>query len=342
MLKLFTFAVVALLAAPAARVAAGRLWWLLTTLLLALFLSFMLEPVLDRLARRGVRRGLAAGVVMLLSLVLLTLFGVLVGAVVVDQSRTLVGSLPGHIEYLQSTLDGRGVEISVSGYVEQFSDHAASQMVSLGGAALLVLGQSAMVLFFGFYLAVDGPRVRRSVCSVLPPRRQRLLLQVWELAIEKTGEFILSRLFLAVISALVHVVAFSIIGLPAPLVLGLFVGLISQVIPSLGTYLAAAAPLLVSFAESLGMFAVVLVIIVSYQQVENYLVVPRVQRHIMNVHPALGLGAVIMGVSLLGVPGALLALPLTAMVQAFVSSYIHRYELVDAVSLTSPDPRDAQ
>lgn len=341
MVRLALLALVVAVTMPVLRTAGSRLWWLATTALLALFLSFVLEPAVDRLAARGMRRGAAAGVVLGAVVVILGGFAALVGTLMVDQSRTLVASMPDHLERVQTFLDGRGIDVDVAAQYERAKDRLAERAVDLGGTAFSAFGKVVTTLFFAFYLAVDGPRLRRSICSVLPPNRQRLLLNVWKIAIDKTGQFILSRLFLALVSSLVHSVAFSAIGLPSPIPLGLFVGLVSQLIPSFGTYLAAVPPLLVAFTESTTVLIAVLVVIIVYQQIENYLVVPKVQRRIMDIHPALGLGAAIAGVSLLGVPGALLALPVLATVQAFASSYAHRYELVDAPNLPPDDQEPA-
>ncbi len=79
----------------------------------------------------------------------------------------------------------------------------------------------------------------------------------------------------------------------------------------------------------------VLVFIVIYQQVENYLLSPRITAKTMELHPAVSFGSAIAGGTLMGVPGALMALPFAATVQAFVSTYIHRHEVIDS-HLTEP------
>jgi predicted PurR-regulated permease PerM len=179
-------------------------------------------------------------------------------------------------------------------------------------------------------MTADGPRLRRSVCSVLPPDRQREVLRVLDIAIEKTGGYFYSRALLAGFAATVAWATFRIIGIPFALALALWLGALSQFVPVIGTYLGGALPLLIALLESPGKGLAVFVFIVVYQQVENYLLAPRVTARTMALHPAVSFGSVIAGGTLLGAPGALMALPIAATVQAFVSTYLQRYALVES------------
>ena len=174
--------------------------------------------------------------------------------------------------------------------------------------------------------------MRRNVCSVLRPDRQREVLRVWDLAIEKTGGYIASRAVLGIISGGAHSLAFIAIGLPSPLPLGIWVGFMSQFIPVVGTYLAGALPLLIALIDKpiTGLWTFIFLVI--YQQIENYIFLPRVTAHTMEIHVASAFGSVIVGAAVLGAVGALLALPAAATLQAFISSYVHRHE-VDETAL---------
>jgi predicted PurR-regulated permease PerM len=153
------------------------------------------------------------------------------------------------------------------------------------------------------------------------------VLRAWNLAIEKTGGFIASRAVLAVVSALAHWIAFAIIGVPFPLPLALWVGVLSQFIPVIGTYIAGALPVVIALLDSPTAGLWTLAFVVLYQQIENYLLLPRVTAHTMEMHVAVAFGAVIVGTALLGPVGAILALPAAATGQAFVSSYVNLHEV---------------
>ena len=168
-------------------------------------------------------------------------------------------------------------------------------------------------------MVADGPRMRRAICRRLRPDRQERVLHAWELAIDKTGGYLYSRALLALLSAVFHTAAFSLIGLRYPVALGVWVGLVSQFLPVIGTYLAGVLPVLVALLDDPIRALWVLIVIVIYQQIENYLFAPRITARTLELHPAVAFSAAIAGAAMLGPVGAVLALPACATVQAFLS-----------------------
>jgi predicted PurR-regulated permease PerM len=192
---------------------------------------------------------------------------------------------------------------------------------------------------FAFYLAADGPRVRRSVCSFFPPEKQRVVLYVWEVAIEKTGGYLYSRALLAGLSAVFAWGFFALIDVPYALALGLWLGVTSQFIPTIGTYIGGALPVLIALLNSPIKAVIVLIYITVYQQLENYFFSPRITAHTMSLHPAVAFGSVIAGAALAGGVGALLALPAAAILQAIGTTFLRRHEVIDADMVDeTPDP----
>jgi predicted PurR-regulated permease PerM len=106
------------------------------------------------------------------------------------------------------------------------------------------------------------------------------------------------------------------------------VGVVSQFLPVVGTYLAGALPVLLTFLDSPFKAAIVLIAIVFYQQVENYVFSPRITARTMEVHPALAFGAALGGIALFGAVGAILALPAAAMAQAIISETGDRHQVI--------------
>jgi predicted PurR-regulated permease PerM len=192
------------------------------------------------------------------------------------------------------------------------------------------------VLIFAFYMTADGPRMRRVICSRLPRARQEVVLHTWEIAIDKTGGYLYSRGIQAAVSALVTWAFLFALGVPFSLALGLWVGIISQFIPTVGTYIAMVLPVLVAFKQDPADALYVLAFLVLYQQFENYILGPRVTKHSMDVHPALAIGTVFAGGLLLGGVGAILALPATAVIQAIISGYTTERDVIDAPLLDEP------
>lgn len=348
-------AIVLAIAAWAAYEAGGwllhKLRTLIVMLLVSLFLSFAIEPAVNMLARRGWRRGAATGVVFLTLLAATGVFVFAIGSLVVDQVEQFVDEAPEYIEDIEDWINDRfDREFEFDDLVSEFTDEQgaarefvndlASNAILFGFAALGVLFQIFAIALFTFYLVADGPKLRRTILSRLRPDRQRHVLRVWELAIEKTGGYLYSRTLLAALSAAAHWIALTIIGVPFPLALALWVGVVSQFVPTIGTYIAGALAVAVAGlnepADALWTLAVVTV----YQQIENYLFAPRVTAHTMEIHPAVAFGAVIAGAALLGVAGALLALPAAAVFQAFISTIGERHEVVDSVLTAEPRRRN--
>jgi predicted PurR-regulated permease PerM len=107
------------------------------------------------------------------------------------------------------------------------------------------------------------------------------------------------------------------------------VGLVSQFVPTVGTYLAGALPILIAFTHDPWDALWVLCFVVVYQQFENYLLQPRITARTVDIHPAVAFGSVIAGTALLGAVGALVAIPATATLQGFFTAYVRRYEVTD-------------
>ncbi|MCZ7529263.1 MAG: AI-2E family transporter [Acidimicrobiia bacterium] len=322
-----------------------RLRTLLILVLVSLFLSFAIEPAVNFLARRGWRRGPATGMVFGGVFIIGVAFIAAIGALVANQVSDFIDEAPDYVARTETWVNERfNAEIDADALIDELKDEngpvrdfatgLAGNALDVGATVLALIFQLFTIALFTFYLVADGPRLRRTLLSALPPQRQRFLLQTWELAIDKTGGYIYSRALLAVISAVVHWIAFSIIGVPFAVALALWVGVVSQFIPTVGTYLAGALAVLVALLSDPVDAVWVLGFIVVYQQVENYLLQPRVTARTMALHPAVAFGAVIAGAGLIGPVGALLALPAAAVIQAFVSTYLRRHDVLDESSLT--------
>lgn len=313
---------------------------LLIWAIIALFASFALEPAVDWLAKRGWRRGVATGLLLLGLAILGVLMVALMIPLLVEQIRALIKAAPDILESV-STFTKRwfGIEVSVDKLTTQLTDtnSALSQFAqnvagNVFGVASSVLGTIFKLLTIGlftFYLTADGPRFRRAICSYLPRRHQEAILWTWEVAIEKTGAYLYSRLVLAIFSGTATFFVLSALGVPFAVPLAVWMGLVSQFIPTIGTYIAMALPLLVAVVQGPSDALILLIFFTAYQQLENYVLGPRITAKTMELHPALAFAFAIAGASISGIVGAFLALPFAAIVQAVGSSYLHRHDVAD-------------
>ena len=340
----------AFLAALVARELFHQLSSFLLLVLVSIFLALAIEPGVNRLAKRGWRRGsgtllIIFGVITFIG-VFLGAVGTLVGSQVADVLKNSEMYVNDTVDFVNDTfnanIDPAEVNASIAdpkGPVQKFIKNQQGKVISLSVNALGASLQLLTIVLFTFYLVADGPRLRRVICSRLPEAKQRTVLKTWELAIAKTGGYLYSRALLALVSAFFHWIAFQAIGTPAPIAIALWVGIVSQFLPVVGTYLAGVLPLLLTFFDSPFKALLVVAFVLVYQQLENYLISPRITARTLHVHAAVAFGSAIVGGAILGPVGAVLALPAAAMAQALIGSWGPRHDVVDDELVRMPAPR---
>ncbi|MFD3524796.1 AI-2E family transporter [Streptomyces sp. NPDC058653] len=312
---------------------------LLTNILIAFFLALAIEPAVSRMASHGVRRGLATFLVFFAVVVASVGFVVLLGSMLAGQIIEMVEDFPRSLDSLinwinrsfHTELSRVAVQDSLlhSDWLQRYVQSSASGVLDISTTVLGGLFRLLTIFLFSFYFAADGPRLRRTVCSLLPPAKQAEVLRAWEIAVDKTGGYIYSRGLMALISGVAHYILLEILGIPYAPVLAVWVGLVSQFLPTIGTYLAGALPMLLAFTVAPWYALWVLGFVVIYQQFENYVLQPKLTARTVDIHPAVAFGSVVAGTALLGAVGALIAIPAVATLQAFLGAYVKRYDVTD-------------
>ncbi|MFJ4778769.1 AI-2E family transporter [Streptomyces sp. NPDC088762] len=322
---------------------------LLINILIAFFLALAIEPAVSRMAARGMRRGLATFLMFLGVFVASAGFLTLLGSMLAGQIVEMVEGFP---HYLDSVIDSINrtfhtelsrLEIQESllrsDWLRKYVQNSATGVLDVSATVLGALFKLLTIGLFSFYFAADGPRLRRALCSVLPPAKQAEVLRAWEIAVTKTGGYLYSRGLMALISGIAHYILLVILGVPYAPALAVWVGLVSQFIPTIGTYLAGALPILLAFTVNPWYALYVLGFVVIYQQFENYVLQPKLTSKTVDIHPAVAFGSVVAGTALLGAVGALIAIPAVATLQAFLGAYVKRYELTRDAETSTSRPR---
>jgi len=338
--RLFVVLVGAALAVLAIRWLAHELSSFLTIILMALFLSFALEPAVQWLVNRGWKRGAATG--LMLGLVFLSgvfLLALIVPAVVTG-FKQLIENAPQLVDRFVGWLHLIGIKnVSTDNLITELQQNADKVVVAAQGiAGGLIIGVATSILgalfkvatvgLFTFYFVAEGPRLRRAILSMTPPDRQERLLFVWEHAIIQTGGYFYSRLLLAVINGTGMYIVLRANGVPFAAPLAIFEGIVAEFIPIIGTYIGGALPVLVAFLTSPGAGIWAAGYIVVYQQIENYILSPRLTAKTMSLHPAIAFAAALIGGAIGGLLAAFLALPVAGVLQAAILEYSKPYEVV--------------
>jgi predicted PurR-regulated permease PerM len=309
--------------------------------LMAWFAALAMEPVVSRLSTR-MNRGLATGLVMFLAGLFFVIFLGLFGALFVEQLTSFIVAIPGMAEdalswfnrvsnssfTFDTILDSIGLSPSD---LTAYADDVAFGVLGLLGSLLSGFFGAFVLVFFTFYISAGMPTLRGWIAHRMRPRLQVPFLTAWDLTGIKVGGYIAARIVLAAINAFLSGIVFAIIGLPYWLPLALWTGLVAQFIPNIGTYIAIALPVLVGLTSPdpiVGIY--VLIWGIAYQQVENLAIEPRISSRAVNLHPAVSFGAALLGAQLFGLSGALLGVPVAAMVMAMLEIYQRRYELSPA------------
>ncbi|MEU6381215.1 AI-2E family transporter [Streptomyces sp. NPDC046909] len=316
-----------------------QLTGLLINILIAFFLALAIEPAVSWMASRGVRRGLGTFLVFFGVLIVSAGFVALLGTMLANQIIKIVEDFPAYLDSVINWInthfhtDLKRVDVQEgllrSDWLRNYVQNSATGVLDVSAQVLGGLFQLLTITLFSFYFAADGPRLRRALCSVLPPARQAEVLRAWEIAVNKTGGYLYSRGLMALISGIAHYILLQALEVPNAPVLAVWVGLVSQFIPTIGTYLAGALPMLIAFTVDPWYALWVLIFVVIYQQFENYVLQPKLTSKTVDVHPAVAFGSVIAGTALLGAVGALIAIPAVATLQAFLGAYVKRYDVTD-------------
>lgn len=334
-------AIVYVLLAVAAYQMSGWLFHNLRDFLGLLFLAWLasvtIEPVVDRIERLGVRRGVGTGIVMVGLVVFSVGFVALFGALLGEQVAQLLTALPDVLPRLADWSNHRfGTDFDTAGDLIKITPETVKELAqrytpSVLGVVTSVVGvvfQAMTMLLFLFYMSAQGPQLRRTISSWFPARQQVIIATVWGISVDKAGGYVVSRLILAALSTVATGIFLVIIGVPYWLPLAIWTGVVSQFVPTIGTYLAIGLPAIIAAAAQPLDGLWVVAFGTAYQQVENYLLHPRITARTVSIHPAVAFGSVIVGASLFGAIGALVSVPVVAVIQAIIETYGRRYELV--------------
>jgi predicted PurR-regulated permease PerM len=303
----------------------GHLSRVIIWLIVALFFAIVLNPAVDFLVTRArFRRGLATTVVFIAGLALMAGLVTLFVTPLIAQGQQFAEDLPAYVE---DAREGRGaigqlverynLEDRIresSGRVQEYLSEAGSRTVEIVGAVGTAVAALLTIFVMTLLMLLEGPRLLRSASEALPAhRRDRVRAVAADSAKAITG-YMAGNLLISVVAGTLTFVFLLIIGVPFAGVLALFTA-IMDLVPLVGATLAAVVVTITAFFHSTGAGIASIVFFVLYQQLENHVLQPIVQSKTVKLSPLVVLVAVIMGVELAGILGALLAIPVAGVIQ---------------------------
>jgi predicted PurR-regulated permease PerM len=327
----------------------GKVEFVVFDVVVSLFIALAIEPLVVRLIQHGWRRGAAAGISLIgLLIVVVALLGMF-GNMFAQQVISMVKGIPSLYDQIAEFVSGKtsfklpameslGGEILKNVQTSWVTDFAGQAVNTTVGFLSFVIN-AMTVLMVTFYVSAAGPKMRRSLCQWMAPVAQRRFLLGWTVVQDQISGFLFSRIILAAFSAVCMSVFLVVIQVPYWLPLALFCGIVSQFVPTVGTYIGGALPVIFAWSSRGILYAVgVVVFIIIYQQIENLILSPKISQRTMDLNPAIAFLSVLVLGAMFGALGAFLALPITASIQAIVKVYTKRYELVDSPLMSDPQP----
>jgi predicted PurR-regulated permease PerM len=316
---------------------------ILVLVLIALFVSVSLDPAVRWMVRRGMPRGWAVTIVMLLLVGALALFVWSIVPPLIHQGDVLIKNLPGYVRQLsdesrpiRELSDRYKLTDKLSQLAANIPGRLATSVLGFAQRFLGALLSTVIVLVLTIYFMADLPRLRRGLVRLFPRRRRTQVADIVNVVVDKVGAYMIGNIIISVFAGVSSFICLTALRVPYALPLALTVA-IADLIPMVGATLGAAVCVLVAlFTKGLWPAGIVVALFfVLYQQLENYLIAPRVLRNTVNMPSVAVLLAALLGGSVLGVVGALMAIPIAAAVKVVLSPTI-------AAMHEPPEPVEAE
>ena len=296
---------------------------LLFDLFVAVVLAALAEPVVYRLSKK-VNRKVSAfiAVSMILLVIGATFFSII--PIMVQEIYFLSSQIPTYFDNFITYLNVEGFAVSsqsldlesqFNSLIKDYGSTVGSSVVFSGQGLLRTLGHIFIIFFFTYYLISEGDGWRVKLKESLPENLSNSIDQVWTIGVSKAGGFIVAKFILGILASIVLSLAFLLIGLPSPIALGVSAGILSQLIPVVGTFLGGLVPFIASISLGTTSMIATVGVLLIYQVIENYFISPKVTKSTMEIHPAVAVFSTLFGAYTLGGVGAILALPVAATVQ---------------------------
>ena len=303
---------------------------ILILIVVSMFLAAGLNPAVEWMGRRGLRRSLAVLVVVLVVVAAVALFLVALVPVIADQVTLLVNNVPKWINQLQhnDTIQRLDQRYNVLDRAKEIATKKGLATTLFGGLVgvglklLTFLGNTFIVVVLTLYFLATLPRVKRSVYRFAPASRQERVAHLGDQIVENVGSYVSGAFIVAMAAGISSLVFMFVVGLGQYAIALAAVVTLLDIIPLIGATLGAVIVTLIGFATAPHVGLLCIVFYLLYQQLENYVIYPRVMRRVGDLPGSLIVIAALIGASLLGVIGALLAIPVAAAIVLIVKEVV--------------------
>ena len=303
--------------------------WKIRAVLIALFVAFILmsgfAPLVDWLVKRGVNKALAVAATYLLAI---AFFAVLLFAVIpplVREIREFVNGMPVYINWLSATFSNSNVPgITADNLVQLISsklDVALSNLLGVALNAFSVLLLFLAVAVFSFYLLLERDKIKRNLHHLLPHLPKERVDSLAHKIEEKLGSWLRGEIVLMLIIGIATYIGLTLLRVEFALPLAVIAGLL-EIIPNFGPTISAIPAVIIAFVQAPILAVGVIALYILIQQLENNIIVPKLMERAVGLSPLVIIFSLLVGGTLFGVIGALLAVPAAAIVHVIIEDFM--------------------
>jgi predicted PurR-regulated permease PerM len=297
---------------------------ILLLVLVATILAVGLDPQVRWLQRRNVSRAWAVTIIGVLGVAFLALFAWLVIPQAVRQAQELARDFPGYLDRLRTstgTLGSLEARYHLSERLQQASsrlpDLAIGKIPGIAAGAGSVIANTLTIAVLTIYFLLGLERGHASARIMVAGEHTERNVRILDESIERIGGYVSGNIFISVIAGTLAFLVLEILGVPFAAALGVWVA-IADLIPGVGAMLGAVVCVIVALFSSIGDGIAVAVYFVVYQRFENYVILPRVMGKAIDLSAPTVIVTLLVGASLAGLAGALIALPIVAALKVVI------------------------
>jgi predicted PurR-regulated permease PerM len=296
---------------------------------ISIIISAALDPVADFFRKYKIPRGISVLIVYILFLGLIALVGFLLVPTMIDQFHTLqnnnfVGQFQDKIGPYRESLQRFGIEKSFNTTVEQFRNGLAGNIFQTTKGVATGVIAFITVLVISFYLTAEENGMKNFIKHLSPYKHQTYVMNLVTKIQRKMGYWLLGQFILSVVIFGVTYIGLTLLHVDYALVLALIAGLL-EIIPYIGPFIAGAITAFFAFLQSPALAVAAVIFFVVVQQLEGHILVPVIMSKSVGLNPVLVILAILIGGSLGGIVGALIAVPIVSGVSVFVNDVLEQY-----------------
>ena len=303
-------------------------------IIIAIFLAMGLNPAVEFFRRRGLSRGAAVSAILGLVLIFVAVLALLIVPPVVRQSTSLIDNAPALLDNLKSNSFINDINVHY-GLIDSLTEKVKSitsdgtllisafgGIVGVGKTFISGVFTGLTILVLTMYFTISLPEVIDQAIRLAPASRRPRIKALTNGIVSRIGAFVGSQITVAFVAGVVMAIVCAVLGLPSPVALGMLV-FICGMIPLVGHFIGSWVLTVVGFTQSVSTGVIVLVAYLVYQQIENYVLMPRIMRKALSIPGLVTIVSALIGASLLGLVGGILAVPVAASILLILEEVVY-------------------